>query len=388
MNTLNVLGGADIGGSCYLAELEGVRILFDCGIRMNTPYSDHPEIPSPETIDLIFLSHAHLDHIGALAYTAAVCRNARIFATSATRDFIRYQLSETIAEYIGADTDELRFSNHLLCQLVLNRIEIAEFQERLEIHLDSPESGQNADVKFSFFPAGHIPGAAAIYLRIGQRSLLYSGDFYLRPTPLTAPCSLPEKLRPDILLLCGTYANRLQTDKSAPTIASVKDNFACLFRRNRNILVRCSQLTKGLEMLAMIDDLVREGRLPRTPVFIDESLWQLARHYERTSDFRLPSYMNPLSARKIRNGYGEIVFLSRSSTAKNKEFSSHTAVDTNFSLHANGQELISYVRALRPKKVFVVHAAPRGAENAPLADALLEDRICVTYTENERIYSL
>ena len=83
MNTLNVLGGADIGGSCYLAELEGVRILFDCGVRLNTPYSDHPVIPSPETIDLIFLSHAHLDHIGALAYTAAVCRNARIFATSA-----------------------------------------------------------------------------------------------------------------------------------------------------------------------------------------------------------------------------------------------------------------------------------------------------------------
>lgn len=268
MNTLNVLGGADIGGSCYLAELEGVRILFDCGVRLNTPYSDHPAIPSPETIDLIFLSHAHLDHIGALAYTAAVCRNARIFATPTTCDFIRYQLSETIAEYIGADTDELRFSNHLLCQLVLNRIETAEFHEKTEIHLTSPDGSQEANVKFSFFPARHIPGAAAVYLRIGQRSLLYSGDFYLRPTPLTDPCSLPEGLHPDILLLCGTYANRIQTDKSAPTIASIKENFSCLFRQNRNILVRCSQLTKGLEMLAMIDDLVREGNLPRIPVFV------------------------------------------------------------------------------------------------------------------------
>ncbi|MBQ2279164.1 MAG: MBL fold metallo-hydrolase [Clostridia bacterium] len=388
MNTLNVLGGADIGGSCYLAELEGVRILFDCGVRLNTPYSDHPAIPSPETIDLIFLSHAHLDHIGALAYTAAVCRNARIFATPTTCDFIRYQLSETIAEYIGADTDELRFSNHLLCQLVLNRIETAEFHEKTEIHLTSPDGSQEANVKFSFFPAGHIPGAAAVYLRIGQRSLLYSGDFYLRPTPLTDPCSLPEGLHPDILLLCGTYANRIQTDKSAPTIASIKENFSCLFRQNRNILVRCSQLTKGLEMLAMIDDLVREGNLPRIPVFIDEGLWQLARHYERTSDFRLPSYMNPLSERKVRNGNREIVFLSQSAAAKTKEFASYTPIDTNFSLHADGQELISYVRTLRPRKVFVVHAAPRGAENAPLAAALLNDRICVTYTENERIYSL
>ncbi|MBR5311981.1 MAG: MBL fold metallo-hydrolase [Clostridia bacterium] len=387
MNTLTVLGGADIGGSCYLVELEGVRILFDCGVRLNTPYTEHPDIPSPETIDLIFLSHAHIDHIGAIAYTAAACRNARIFATPATCDFLRYQLSETIAEYIGADTDELRFSSRLLCQLVLNRIETAEFHERTEIHLRCPERGQEASVKFSFFPAGHIPGAAATYLRIGQHSLLYSGDFYLRPTPLTAPCSLPEGLRPDILLLCGTYANRLQTAESAPTIASIKKNFACMFRQNCRLLVRCGQLTKGLEMLALTDDLIREGHLPRIPVFIDEGLWQLALHYERTSGFRLPSYMNPLSARKEYTGR-EIVFLLQSTAAKNTEFASYAAVNTNFSLHADGAELISFVRNLRPRKVFVVHAAPRNAQSSPLADALLDDKICVTHTENERMYSL
>ena len=388
MNSLEVLGGANIGGSCYLVELEGVRILFDCGVRLNTPYTDHPNIPSPETIDLIFLSHAHLDHIGALAYTAAVCRNARIFSTPATRDFIRYQLSETIAEYIGADTDELRFSNHLLCQLILNRIETAEFHKRTAIHLSNTETKKEAVVKFSFFPAGHIPGAAATYLRIGQRSLLYSGDFYLHPTPLTAPCSLPEGLCPDILLLCGTYANRLQSEKSAPTITSLKDNFTCLFRQNRNLLVRYSQLTKGLEMLALIDDLIREKRLLRTPVFMEEGLWQLAQHYERTSDFRLPSYMNPLSMRGSCSGYGEIIFLSQSSAALKKDFAAFPAIDTNFSLHADGPELLSYVRKLHPGKVFLVHAAPRGCETCQLADALLDDRICVISTENERMYSI
>ena len=387
MNTLTVLGGADIGGSCYLIEVDGVRILFDCGVRLNTSYTEHPDIPSPETIDLIFLSHAHIDHIGALPYAAAVCPNARIFATSATRDFLRYQLSETIAGYIGADTDELRFSSCLLCRLILNRIETAEFHERREIRLRSPETGEERLVRFSFFPAGHIPGAAATYLRIGSRSLLYTGDIDFRPTPLTDPCCLPEGLRPDILLLCGTYANRMQISEAAPTLASIKQNFACLFRQNPRVLVRSGQLTKGLEMLALIDDLIREKAMPACPVFLDENLWQLARHFELNSAFRLPSYMKPLSER-TGESYGEIVFLTPSAEKKNNDFPAHTILNLNFSLHACGTELLSFVRALRPRKVFVVHAAPAKNAQITLADTLSADGMSIITTENERIYSL
>ena len=123
MNNLSVLSGADIGGSCYLLELYDTRILFDCGIRVGSAYTDHSDIPSPETIDAIFVSHAHLDHMGAIAYTAAVCKNAKIYMTEQTKEFVRYQLAATIAEYIGADTDDLRFHNRILCELIMNRIQ-------------------------------------------------------------------------------------------------------------------------------------------------------------------------------------------------------------------------------------------------------------------------
>jgi len=97
--------------------------------------------------------------MGCIAYAAAVCPNARIFTTPTTRDFLRYQLADVIAEYIGADSEDLRFSNELLCRLVLNRIETVPYQEKQQFSFVSRATGQTSVCRFSFFPAGHIPVA-------------------------------------------------------------------------------------------------------------------------------------------------------------------------------------------------------------------------------------
>ena len=63
------LGGAkEVGGSCSLLNIYGKNILIDCGIRMNAddPKNSIPSIDLIEQLDLILLTHAHMDHNGAL----------------------------------------------------------------------------------------------------------------------------------------------------------------------------------------------------------------------------------------------------------------------------------------------------------------------------------
>jgi len=389
-NTLTVLGGANIGGSCYLLELEGARLLFDCGTKPQTSYTGHPDIPSPETIDAIFISHSHIDHMGCIAYAAAVCPNARIFTTPTTRDFLRYQLADVIAEYIGADSEDLRFSNELLCRLVLNRIETVPYQEKKQFSFVSRATGQTSVCRFSFFPAGHIPGAAMTYLRIGSGpSFLYTGDFYMESTPMTEACRLPQGLHPDVLLLCGTYAHRLSSGSSTPSIAALQENIVHLVNTNRRLLIHAGQLTKGLETLTLIDDLVRDRRLYGCSVYMDDSIWQLARYYEVTgADFRLPSYMHPLNERTGKDRC-EIVLLSQAAAGTlTGNFPTHHVMTTNFTLHARGPQLVSLVKTLAPRTVFLVHTAPHTPQENALADALSDSGITVIDTVNERTYCI
>lgn len=154
MNKLSVLSGADVSGSCYLVELNGMRILFDCGTKPNTSYYDHVEIPDPESIDIIFISHAHIDHMGGIAYAASVCKNAKIFVTPMTAELIRYQLSSTIGNYIGANTPELKYHNELLCSFVFNRVETVDFNEKYTF-----TSRSGVTCAFSFFRSDNYHAA-------------------------------------------------------------------------------------------------------------------------------------------------------------------------------------------------------------------------------------
>jgi len=386
MNTLEILSGADVSGSCYLLELGGLRILFDCGSKPNNTYSEQIEIPSPETIDAVFISHAHMDHMGALAYTASVCKNAKIITTSTTADFISFQLSDTIADFIGATSPELRFHNELLCRMVMNRIETVSFNEKYQF-----TGSDGTACSYSFFRAGHVPGAAMIYLKIGDHTVLYSGDFSHRNTALTDAFSIPNSVRADTLVLCGLHADN--PDYFLNNINNVHDTFVARiiagFGRNKKLVVTAGQLTKGLEALAVIDNEIEAGRIPKCKVFVDDSIWRLAKHHEFQSEsFRLPYYMKPLSQRagnKPDDYENELVLLG--SKKQKLPFKVYGSIPAEFSLHADYCAIVKLITDLRPANVFVVHRSLLNSTPQLVSEEKISSRTNICYTENGKKYS-
>lgn len=381
METISILSGADFGGSCYLLEMDGVRILFDCGVKTGSAYTDHPIIESPETIDAIFISHAHLDHMGAIAYAAAVCKNAKIYMTAHTKEFMRYQLAATIAEYIGADTDDLKFNNRILCELVMNRIETVEYDKKLSFN------AKGKTCHFSLFHAGHIPGAAMIYLKINNRTFLYSGDFSALETQLTFPYIFPGTVKADVLLLCGTHAddkNYTIVEQNALSAATHKlfDSFG----RCSKVVIPVTQLTKGLEIIATLENLIDNGDFPECPIYIEPDLWDLASYYEQRSDtFRIPSYAKPLSKWSKDNEESRTIIFEKAKY-DNKKYKLFKRLNVDFTLHADYPDIVNMINTVQPKKVFVVHTA--GKTEALCSESFDGCNPIVTYTKNTAIYNI
>jgi len=380
---IKILSGADIGGSCYLLELYSTRILFDCGIRVGSAYTDHPDIPSPETIDAIFVSHAHLDHMGAIAYTAAVCKNAKIYMTEQTKEFVRYQLAATIAEYIGAETDDLRFHNRILCELIMNRIQTIQYREKVCFQT---LNGQKC--YFSLFHAGHVPGAAMVYMQIRDKTVLYTGDFAAYDTSLTYPYSLPSGIKPEIMILCGTHANNPDYEVySQNALSNVVNRMYDALSRNSKFVIPVSQLTKGLEILAMLEDMISIHEFPKSQIYLEPNLWELARYYERTSEtFRLPDYIRPLSEWRNNNRPVNPIIVFEHTGCDMTQYPNHTRVNADFTLHADYQDLIDFIYEVNPSQVYIVHAAE--GEGSLHKETLNPNLKRMIYTENQAVYEI
>lgn len=383
MNKLSILSGADIGGSCYLLELYGVRILFDCGSRVGGAYTDHPDIPSSETVDAIFVSHAHLDHMGAIAYTAAVCKNAKIYMTEQTKEFVRYQLAATIAEYIGADTDDLRFHNRILCELIMNRIQTIQYREKVCFQT---MSGQKC--YFSLFHAGHVPGAAMVYMQVKDKTVLYTGDFAAYDTSLTYPYSLPVGIKPEIMILCGTHANNPNYEVyNQNALSCVVNRMYNALSRNFKFVIPISQLTKGLEILAMLEEMISMNKFPKSRIYLEPNLWELARYYERTSEtFRLPDYIRPLSEWRNNNRPVNPIIVFEHIGCDMTKYPNHTRINADFTLHADYRDLIDFICKTNPSQVYIVHAAE--GDGALCNEALNPNLKRIIYTENQSVYEI
>ncbi|MBQ8496613.1 MAG: MBL fold metallo-hydrolase [Clostridia bacterium] len=381
---LMVLGGANCGptlsGACYLVEISGFRILLDCGGTKD--YHIPPDIPNPETIDLIYISHAHVDHIGALGYIASICPNARIYMTNLTRMLTQYQLDAIISDKIGANTPALRFNNEILVRMIMNRVyTVEENTEGIAVGKDG------AYVRHTFFKAGHTPGASMILLEIadadirkGSRKLLYTGDFADFSTQLTYPYELPKDIRPDTLILCATHADQQRKEKDISytnATDAAKQAILSEMKPHPKLSMKISSPLKSLELVGLLYQMEQEKKIPRLPIFMDSALYTLVTDFVRISpsiDVSNVRNIRDFDPRKEKRAFLITSF-------KNGQY---YGTRFDFSIHASYQGLVELIKNTNAKNVFVVHTPNVPDEEKALAGECVKSMI--TYTENGASY--
>jgi putative mRNA 3-end processing factor len=193
----NFLGGArEVGKSSVLMEADGLKMIFDCGLKL----SDPPEFPlAADDVNVAFLSHAHLDHCG---YLPALHRQNKmpIYATP-----ISFELSHMLqADTIKIDKLNgypLKFTEKDIARMTAGEIHV-QYDKQYRFH---------GKVDFSFIDAGHIPGSAGILVEAEGKSAFYTGDTHSTDTRLMKKAQYPEHA--DVVISESTYGNRLHPDR-------------------------------------------------------------------------------------------------------------------------------------------------------------------------------
>jgi len=255
--------GQEVGRSCHLLEFRGMTIMLDCGIHpgyegLNSlPFFDRVE---PESVDVLLVTHFHLDHAGSLPYfTERTGFRGRIFMTHPTKAVIRLLLGDyrrlmSIKKNAGGsdgadgNTDQLSQSSS---DELYTEEELQSCVDKIEL-IDYHQSISLGGLKFHALNAGHVLGAAMFLLEIGGRTVLYTGDYSMEHDRHLTAAEVPD-IKPDVLIVESTYGVQVHQSR-AEREARFTSTIERVVSRGGRCLIPVFALGRAQELLLILDE--------------------------------------------------------------------------------------------------------------------------------------
>ena len=188
--------GCEVGRSCIIIKFQGKKIMLDCGVHpafngiTSLPFFDEIE---PGDIDLLLITHFHLDHCGALPY----------FLEKTNFHGECYMTFPTIAIYRFILADYVKVSHSKLEESLYNEKDLKNSTKKIKL-LDYHQEIEYKGIKFSAFNAGHVLGAAMFLIEISGVKILYTGDYSREADRHLEPAEIPNK-EINVLIVESTY---------------------------------------------------------------------------------------------------------------------------------------------------------------------------------------
>ncbi|HLD11138.1 MAG TPA: beta-CASP ribonuclease aCPSF1 [Candidatus Nanoarchaeia archaeon] len=280
---ISFLGAArEVGRSCYLLQTPESRVLLDCGINVAATKKDEmfPKLEAPEfdltQLDAVIVSHAHLDHVGAVPYLFKYGYKGPVYLTAPTRD-----ISALLClDYIGISHKEGKDG-------IYSASDVKEMMKHC-IWLDFEEvTDITPDIRLTFYNSGHNLGSSLVHLHIGNglHNFLYSGDFNYEVSNLlsSAYTKFP---RLETVMMEATYGtqsiNVPSRRESEEQLVSIINE---IVERKGKILMPVLGVGRSQEVMLIIERNMREGKIPTMPVYIQGMLWDVTALHTAYPDF-------------------------------------------------------------------------------------------------------
>ncbi|MBI6119802.1 MBL fold metallo-hydrolase RNA specificity domain-containing protein [Salegentibacter maritimus] len=272
---IHFLGAAGtVTGSKFLLETSELNILIDCGLFQGIKslrelnWKDFPF--NPTSIDIILLTHGHLDHTGYLPRLVKQGYRNPILGTPPTLGITEIILKDSakIQEEDAERANNETYSKHQPA-LPLYTTPDAEKTINLFESINLNEWYQlSKNIKYRYQANGHILGSSFIELDIFNKRFVFSGDIGRKKNLLLDPPSKPEKA--DYLFLESTYGDRLHpNDKSDEILTkAIKETLS-----NKGSLIIPSFAVERLQgIMYKIYLLAREKKIPKIAIYIDSPM--------------------------------------------------------------------------------------------------------------------
>jgi len=258
-------GTGSVTGANFLLEIDGKKILIDCGLTQGVKVADDvnwdPFPYDPKEIDILFLSHAHVDHIGRIPKLIHEGFHGEIYSTLPTRSLASPMLEDTAGilgknEKIGLD----KIYTEANIKKTLALWQGFEYHQTIKI---SP------NLEVFFMNAGHILGSAMTLFTYNGKKILFTGDLGNSPSPI-----LPDTERItniDYLIMESVYGDRnheSRDDRRKFLEETIEDNY----KRKGTLIIPTFSLERSQELLFEFNALVEGNRIPIMPIFLDSPL--------------------------------------------------------------------------------------------------------------------
>ena len=279
-----------VSGSMYMLETtSGYKMLIDCGADMAKGAESQSEFPfDATTIDLVLLTHAHVDHTGRLPQLLKAGYDGQVLCTPPTFGLAQLLLNDNASisskklQRLANRTyryahraEEIEILTFKEVEETMNRFVTIAFNQRFQI---------KENIWITFIPTGHLLGAGNILFEIEEKGemkrVLFSGDLGRKNYPLLPdPSPAPQA---DYVICETTYGNRTHQEKGNPEDVIeriIKE--ACVERAGR-LIIPAFSVGRTQSIIYTLHKLYLLGRLPKIKIFTDSPMAEVSsRIYEQ-----------------------------------------------------------------------------------------------------------
>lgn len=280
---IRFLGAAQtVTGSMHMLHAPRARVLLDCGLyqgRRRESYERNRRLPfRPRDVDVCVLSHAHIDHSGALPMLHKGGFQGTVYMTPATRDLCVAMLEDAAsiqeqdARFLARQKARGESDAEPLEPLydyddvlgILDKTVTIPYRRRTPI---AP------GVDLTFLDAGHVLGSAIVVLDVDvegqEQRVVFTGDLGRRGMPILRDPEIPSGA--NVLITESTYGDRLH-----PPFERIDDELAEVlartYKRGGKVIIPSFALERAQEVIVTLRRLRDQGRMPDMPVYVDSPL--------------------------------------------------------------------------------------------------------------------
>eukprot|EP01112_Ceratiomyxa_fruticulosa_P017307 TRINITY_DN5369_c0_g1_i1.p1 TRINITY_DN5369_c0_g1~~TRINITY_DN5369_c0_g1_i1.p1 ORF type:complete len:656 (-),score=124.00 TRINITY_DN5369_c0_g1_i1:17-1984(-) len=268
--------GQDVGRSCVIVTIGGKNIMFDCGMHMS--YTDEKRFPDfsyisksgqfTQTIDCVCISHFHLDHCGGLPYfTEIIGYDGPIYMTYPTKAICPILLDD-FRKIAVERKGESNFFTKEMIKKCMSKVRAVNLHQTIQV---------DDQLTIKAYYAGHVLGAAMFYAKVGNESVVYTGDYNMTPDRHLGAAWI-DKIRPDLLITETTYATTIRDSKRCRESEFLKRVHECV-ENGGKVLIPVFALGRAQELCILIESYWEQMNLGHIPVYFSAGMVEAANLY-------------------------------------------------------------------------------------------------------------
>ena len=339
--SIQFLGGSGtVTGSKTLVESSNQKILVDCGLFQGLKelrLKNRERFPIKEsTIDVVLLTHAHLDHCGYLPVLVKNGFSGPIHCTKPTRQLAEIILKDS-ARIMEEDAERANshvYTKHDKAEPLYTVEDVEKAMELFVPHELHEWVVLQAGTRFQFLNNGHILGSAFIELLINDKKVVFSGDIGRSKPMLLYP---PQKIKEaDYIVMESTYGDRTHhiEDVKLALLQVIEETFD----RKGILMIPSFAVERTQEIIYLLHQLREEEKLPRIPIFLDSPMGvNSTKVYEQ-----YPEWQN-LSRFTLNTMYEDVKFITNYDQSRAVVTDKHTKIVIAGSGMMEGGRILHYL---------------------------------------------